>query len=333
METLLPRCLDSLIVNEGIEKLEIWVVNDGSKDKSSDIGHQYEYKYPGIINVIDKNNGNYGSCINAALPRCTGKYVKVLDSDDYFNSETLIYDIEILENLDVDLMINDFEYVSERRKHKKKQSYSIPSNTIMHLSEIIGMPNVISAIQMHAIIYNKKIFDGMWYKQSECMSYTDQEWVFEPIARCQSCYYLDRPLYFYNICREGQTMDRSQIIKNYDSIIRMTENLILTYEKAIGLTVCNNDYLKRRLLEIVKTRYRQCLLTYKKNINEEVIISFDSFLNTHASDIYKELDGEYISSLFAYKYVRDWRNENNILFRIFSSCVYYLNMIRLSIKK
>ena len=86
MESLLPRCLDSLIINKNLEKLEVWVVNDGSKDRSSVIGHQYEERYPGVINVIDKPNGNYGSCINAALPKCTGKYVKILDSDDSFDT-------------------------------------------------------------------------------------------------------------------------------------------------------------------------------------------------------------------------------------------------------
>ena len=42
MEALLPRCLDSLIIAENFEKLEVWIVNDGSKDRSSEIGHEYE---------------------------------------------------------------------------------------------------------------------------------------------------------------------------------------------------------------------------------------------------------------------------------------------------
>ena len=76
MEALLPRCLDSLINAKNAHFLDILVVNDGSKDRSSEIGHQYKEKHPDIIQVIDKPNGNYGSTINAAPSYC--KITKIL---------------------------------------------------------------------------------------------------------------------------------------------------------------------------------------------------------------------------------------------------------------
>ena len=86
MEQYLRKCLDSLIVSEeNMQRLEVLVVNDGSKDSSSAIGHEYEAKYPQTFRVIDKENGNYGSCVNRGLKEATGKYVKVLDADDYFD--------------------------------------------------------------------------------------------------------------------------------------------------------------------------------------------------------------------------------------------------------
>ena len=82
MQDYLRHCLDSLIVsNEWLDLLEVLVINDGSKDKSSEIGHEFEMLYPNTFVVIDKENGNYGSCINKGLEIATGKYVKVLDSD------------------------------------------------------------------------------------------------------------------------------------------------------------------------------------------------------------------------------------------------------------
>ena len=83
MAELLPRCLDSLVTAQGADAtLEAVVVNDGSKDNSLAVAQDYQKRYPNIITVIDKPNGNYGSTINAALPVAKGKYVKVLDSDD-----------------------------------------------------------------------------------------------------------------------------------------------------------------------------------------------------------------------------------------------------------
>jgi glycosyltransferase involved in cell wall biosynthesis len=58
MQDYLHRCLNSLIVSEEqIQHLEVLVVNDGSKDNSSAIAHEYQDMYPGTFRVIDKEKG------------------------------------------------------------------------------------------------------------------------------------------------------------------------------------------------------------------------------------------------------------------------------------
>lgn len=65
MEAYLPKCLGSLVIADEalLQKLDVIVVNDGSKDRTSEIAHGFETKYPGVFRVIDKPNGHYGSCI------------------------------------------------------------------------------------------------------------------------------------------------------------------------------------------------------------------------------------------------------------------------------
>jgi glycosyltransferase involved in cell wall biosynthesis len=50
-----------------LDKIEVIVVNDGSRDNSLRIAREYESLYPDTIIVIDKENGGHGSTINAAL--------------------------------------------------------------------------------------------------------------------------------------------------------------------------------------------------------------------------------------------------------------------------
>lgn len=58
MQDYLHRCLNSLIVSEEqMQHLEVLVVNDGSKDNSSAIAHEYQDMYPGTSRVIDKEKG------------------------------------------------------------------------------------------------------------------------------------------------------------------------------------------------------------------------------------------------------------------------------------
>ena len=46
VEKYLRRCLDSLLLPEVLEEIEVLVVNDGCKDGSADIARAYEKKYP-----------------------------------------------------------------------------------------------------------------------------------------------------------------------------------------------------------------------------------------------------------------------------------------------
>ena len=105
MEKYLDKCLTSLVIEdrELMKQLEILVVIDGSKDRSSEIAHAYQVRYPQTFIVIDKENGNYGSCINRGLKEAAGKYIKVLDADDCYNSKSLQQHLELLRIVDVDL--------------------------------------------------------------------------------------------------------------------------------------------------------------------------------------------------------------------------------------
>ena len=46
-------------------------MNDGSKDKTPEIATEYCTKYPGSFFLLNKQNGGYGSTINAALKVAT----------------------------------------------------------------------------------------------------------------------------------------------------------------------------------------------------------------------------------------------------------------------
>ena len=76
--------------------------DDGSKDKTSQIAHEYMDKYPDIIKVIDKENGGHGDAVNAGLANASGKYFKVVDSDDWVDEEALHKILMLMRHLEED---------------------------------------------------------------------------------------------------------------------------------------------------------------------------------------------------------------------------------------
>lgn len=231
MEKYLRHCLDSLIV-PNMDKVEVLVINDGSKDSSSAIGHEYQDKYPQTFRVIDKENGNYGSCVNRGLKEATGKYVKVLDADDSFDKEAFTTFIDRLRKIDADLVLTDFVNVDEEDKENSKSEYSeyypnIPQESNFDFKEFINHDDYTFYGQMHGFTYRTQMVNDMKYHQTEGISYTDQEWVFMPVTKVNTCIYLPLVLYRYLVGRNGQTMQN--VGRSIQQLIRVIFSLIDFY--------------------------------------------------------------------------------------------------------
>mgnify|MGYP000149363490 CR=1 FL=1 len=89
-EAYMAQAIESIL--PGGEDVEILIVNDGSKDRTAEIGKEYEEKYPGIVKLINKENGGHGDAVNAGLSHASGKYFKVVGLEVYpMNSDEYAY--------------------------------------------------------------------------------------------------------------------------------------------------------------------------------------------------------------------------------------------------
>ena len=103
-EKYLDRCLQSFLVPEILDALEVLVINDGSRDSTSDIASRYVNQYPDTFHLINKKNGGHGSGINCGIAHATGKYFKIVDADDWLNTEVLAQYIGLLRTVDTDIV-------------------------------------------------------------------------------------------------------------------------------------------------------------------------------------------------------------------------------------
>lgn len=89
MADYLPRCMDSLLVQD-LTDCEILLVDDGSTDgQSGPLCDRYAREYPSCVTAIHRENGGLGAARNTGLAAATGEYVLFVDSDDYVCPEML----------------------------------------------------------------------------------------------------------------------------------------------------------------------------------------------------------------------------------------------------
>ena len=304
MEKYLNRCLDSLIVSdEQMQQLEVLVINDGSKDSSSQIAHEYQDRYPDTFRVIDKENGNYGSCINRGLAEATGKYIKVLDADDWFDNGNLVLFLKKLTEFEADLFITNFQIVNEKNTITRSVSYDYPPNKKLSIDFLCEMQSFRS-LNMHSVTYNAENLRLIGYKQSEGISYTDQEWMFLPMSTVHTVVYLDLFIYQYLVGREGQTMMPEVLKKSIGHTIKGVFVMIEEFEKVKGDK--NAVYFEGRILHRLEYIYKTSLVE-KRGLETDELIKFDSHLRKISLYFYECAGLKNIHQHFAFQYVNWWR--------------------------
>ncbi|MBO7234216.1 MAG: glycosyltransferase family 2 protein [Paludibacteraceae bacterium] len=265
MEALLPRCLDSLVSAQHADVLDVLVVNDGSKDASSAIGHDYEERYPGIVTVIDKPNGNYGSTINAGMLHAKGKYVKVLDSDDWFDTSALDKMLEALVTLQADMIVTHFSQLGPGSA-KEVVRYNTMGREPYEYGRVYDLDAVlkdeyIRFFLMHALAYRTELLREIAYQQTEGISYTDTEWATLPVFHATSICFLNLNVYQYNLDRGGQTMAPEVLMRSIPQLEKVNRRLVAYYrEHKDGLSAIRSCFMKQYYENRMRILYKLYLL-------------------------------------------------------------------------
>jgi glycosyltransferase involved in cell wall biosynthesis len=253
MSTYLCRCLDSVTQDDVPDTLELIVVNDGSTDNSLSIMQEYAKKRPDIVNIIDKTNGHYGSCINAALKVATGKYFRILDADDWLDTEQLIQFLKNAEAIDVNLII------TPRTEHRQDRfvTYSMKdmSNNILPKEAFDKIPydNLIHLLSMHSMTYSLPFLRSLKLRLQEGICYTDTEFYLLPLEHIKNFIYLPQNLYQYQLNRDGQSMDFEVFKKNRHQFFIVLKRIL--EEKASSV----DTITQKRIQSLLETYYGMLL--------------------------------------------------------------------------
>ena len=116
-EKFIDENMKTFIDDRLFEDVEILIINDGSKDKTEEKALKYQNEYLNYVRVITKENGNHGSVINRGILEAKGKYFKVIDADDWVNTENLVELVDFLKKCNTDLVINPYYTIDETTRN------------------------------------------------------------------------------------------------------------------------------------------------------------------------------------------------------------------------
>jgi len=301
MEKYLDKCLASLIIDDPIlmSQLEVLVIIDGATDHSSEIAHDYENKYPNTFRVIDKENGNYGSCINRGLKDAAGKYIKVLDADDWFDTNNFKELLVFLQSRDEDVILSDFNIVRCDGTIQWMWNLQSPCGDVLKINNLSPLH-----MSMHAVMHKTQNLRDHNYHQTEGISYTDTEWFYLPFAYTEAITYFNKPVYQYLVGREGQTVESITVAKKIDQPIAIARKMMSEYSN-VKVDNLHKKYLLGCIERILAFIYRCVLDEAECKYNVNILAKFDKEIR---GTVFYDLVDNYRYRDLDYYYIRDWRN-------------------------
>ena len=299
MERWLDACLASLAPMEGerLPPYEVVVVNDGSRDRTSALAHDWQRRHPNVFRVLDKANGHYGSCVNAALVETKGTFVKVLDADDAFCHARFAEYLELLAKLAVradvpDVVVNDEEWVAADGTSMNVRRYGLPDE--FDMARLLSCAQTIS---IHALAYRTDLLRQMGYRQTEGIPYTDTEWFTLPMAQVRSGVYFGHVLYRYSIQRPGQSIEAAAYVRDVDALVKVFDRMCAAYQDdKVARAAANHAYLLEQLKRLALLIGSVCLFNLPAKRTTEVLAPFLEKVSADLPEVLAALDAAHVFS-------------------------------------
>ena len=227
----MDHCVETLLAAGG--EAEIILVDDGStKDDTPAKCDQWAAEYPDVIRVIHQENGGHGEGVNQGLRNARGLYYKVVDSDDWLDTDALAQVMSKLRDFadmpaPVDLVIANYVYEHVEDNTRKVMGYKnvFPVGQIFTWDTIRRF-RTSQYLLMHSVIYRTRLLRDCALELPKHTFYVDNIFVYQPLPFVKTMYYLDLDLYRYFIGRSDQSVNESVMAGRIDQQVRVTKLMI-----------------------------------------------------------------------------------------------------------
>lgn len=220
------KCIESIL--PGGDDVEILIIDDGSTDDTLKVAKDYEKKYPGIVRAIHQENKGHGGAVNTGLREATGLYFKVVDSDDWLDTngfQKLLNKIREQVSMSnyVDMYLTNFVYDNKTRDHHRVMAY----RTFFDEGDEWKWSDMKHHIKgfyilMHSVTFRTSMLrEECKLQLPEHTFYVDNLFVYLPLPYVKTLCYVNTVLYHYFIGRDGQSVEEQTMVRRFDQQLKV----------------------------------------------------------------------------------------------------------------
>lgn len=298
IDKYIAKCLDSIIIQDVFNNIEVVVINDGSTDETINICEKYASKYNNI-KVYTKENGGVSSARNYGIKKSNGEYIMFIDGDDFIEKHYIDKMLFESKKSKSDLIVADYwVYISEKNKSKYRRK---------NINKSFTREQGLSCLLRGDYIGNN-LFDKM-FKKSKINEIKFNEnirigedllFIYEYLKNIKTIKCISYPGYYY-VQRAGSAMNSVFSDKQLD-IIKVSELIKKDIEEE-KYTFLEKNYVGFEL----HCKYKVLERLYKSNVPDNYI----NLKNELKEDIKK------CNLRFAYKNMSRKRFYGSVLIKYF----------------
>jgi glycosyltransferase involved in cell wall biosynthesis len=192
-EKSIIKTLNSVIDQSYKGKIEIIVVDDGSKDRTRELVENYEAKGSNkSLKIISQPNGGVSKARNTGIKNASGIYLAFLDSDDTWFEDKIETQVQYFEtNKSIDFLAGGFDILYLKNK-KENELIKIGVNDLIYKN--FFQPSTV--MMKREIVKTIGLFD-------ENQKYAEEGNYFIRICNEYNCYFLNKKLINYGDGKSG----------------------------------------------------------------------------------------------------------------------------------
>jgi glycosyltransferase involved in cell wall biosynthesis len=238
VEKYVKECLTS-IQQQRFMDIEVICLNDGSKDGTLEILKSFAQR-DSRFKIVDKNNSGYGATMNIGLKMSSGKYISIVESDDFIDSEMLATLYEKAEKYNLDIsrgcysrFIDGTDKYDSNRFTPKNIVYT-PRQCIQSFRE---PPSIWAAIYKKDFLYKNKIL----FLETPGASFQDISFSFKTNLMAERAFCVTNSLLHYRIHSNNSVKKSSNAMIVFDEfnecLAYAEEQKLLDFSKSILLAL------------------------------------------------------------------------------------------------